>query len=198
LTKPLLVGKPTNMQENSADRRLDIIQAGLAVLREHGFAGFTQPRVAAVAGVRQSHLTYYFPTRVDLLTAVAHAATERLLATVDSIVEVSTPKAAAARMASVMVRRENTRVLMALVQVADQEPALRELFRELADGILVRFGKLLTNLKVKATDEHCYLVHALSVGMAVIYLATAREDGERRSARTMEIALRLLKKEAGK
>jgi len=186
------------MQENSADRRLDIIQAGLAVLREHGFAGFTQPRVAAVAGVRQSHLTYYFPTRVDLLTAVAHAATERLLATVDSIVEVSTPKAAAARMASVMVRRENTRVLMALAQVADQEPALRELFRELADGILVRFGKLLKNLKIKATDEHCYLVHALSVGMAVIYLATAREDGERRSARTMEIALRLLKKEAGK
>jgi len=167
-------------------------------LREHGFAGFTQPRVAAVAGVRQSHLTYYYPTRVDLLAAVAHAAIERLLAAVDSVVEESTPKAAAARMASVAVRRENTRVLMALAQVADQEPALRDIFRELADGIILRAGKLLKNLQVKATDEHCYLVHALSIGMAVLYLATAREDGERRSARTLEIALNLLKKEAGK
>ena len=101
-------------------------------------------------------------------------------------------------MASVAVRRENTRVLMALAQVADQEPALREIFRELADGIIVRVGKLLKNLQVKATDEQCYLVHALTVGMAVLYLATAREDGERRSARTLEVALNLLRKEAGK
>jgi AcrR family transcriptional regulator len=186
------------MQKSPADRRLDIIQAGLAVLREHGFAGFTQPRVAAAAGVRQSHLTYYYPTRVDLLTAVARAAVERLLTSVDAIVKTSTPKAAAARMASIMARRENTRVLMALAQVADQEPALREIFRELSDGILVRMGKLLKNLKVKATDDHRYLLHALSVGMAVLYLATAREDGERRSARTLEVALDLLKKEAGK
>jgi AcrR family transcriptional regulator len=186
------------MQSASVDRRYDIVQAGLTVLREHGFAGFTQPRIAAAAGVRQSHLTYYYPTRVDLLTAVAHAAIERLLAAVETAFEESTPKAAAARMASVAVRRENTRVLMALAQVADQEPALREIFRELADGIIVRVGKLLKNLQVKATDEHCYLVHALTVGMAVLYLATAREDGERRSARTLEVALNLLRKEAGK
>jgi AcrR family transcriptional regulator len=194
----VLVGIPTNMPRSSPDRRLDIIEAGLAVLREHGFAGFTQPRVASEAGVRQSHLTYYYPTRVDLLTAVAHAAIERLLAAVDTIVEASTPKAAAARIAGVTVRRENTRVIMALAQVADQEPALRETFRELADGVIVRLGKLLEQFKVKATDERCYFVHALSVGMAVIHLATAREDGERRSARTLEIALNLLKKEAGK
>jgi AcrR family transcriptional regulator len=186
------------MKRDSSDRRLAIVQAGLAVLREHGFAGFTQPRVAAAAGVRQSHLTYYYPTRVDLLTAVAHAAIERLLAAVDTAFDESTPKAAATRMASVAVRRENTRVLMALAQVADQEPALCEIFRELADGIIGRAGKLLKNLQVKATDEHCYLVHALTVGMAVLYLATAREDGERRSARTLEVALNLLKKEAGR
>ena len=125
------------MQGKTADRRSDIIQAALAVLREHGFAGFTQPRVAAEAGVRQSHLTYYYPTRVDLLTAVARAATERILGGVDSVVEAATPKAAAARMASLTVRRENTRVLLALAQVADQEPALREIFRELAE---IRIG----------------------------------------------------------
>ena len=62
------------------DRRQDIIEAGLATLREHGYAGFTQPRVAARAGLRQSHLTYYYPTRIDLLTAVGRAAIDRQLA----------------------------------------------------------------------------------------------------------------------
>ena len=31
------------------DRRQDIVAAAFAVLREHGYAGFTQPRVAAKA-----------------------------------------------------------------------------------------------------------------------------------------------------
>jgi AcrR family transcriptional regulator len=189
----MLVGILTNMT-STADRRQTIIQAGIAVLREHGFAGFTQPRVASEAGVRQSHLTYYYPTRVDLLKAVARAAIDRQLSAADSMVETTSPKAAAAGIANVAVRHGNTRVLMALAQAADQEPALRELFVELADGIIQRAGKVLERLDVKPTDEHCYLLHAVSVGMAVITLATGREDNERRSARTLERMFRLLKK----
>jgi AcrR family transcriptional regulator len=191
----MLVGILTNMTETT-DRRQTIIQAGIAVLREHGFAGFTQPRVAQLAGVRQSHLTYYYPTRVDLLTAVARAAIDRQLSAADSMVETTSPKAAAAGIANVVVRRGNTRVLMALAQAADQEPALRELFMELADGIIQRAGKVLGRLDVKPTDEHCYLLHAVSVGMAVITLATGREDSEQRSTRTLERMFRLLKKDS--
>ena len=65
------------------DRRQDIINASLAVLKASGYAGFTQPRVAAEVGLRQSHLTYYFPTRVDLLAAVARVAIDRQLVAVD-------------------------------------------------------------------------------------------------------------------
>ena len=49
-----------------------------------GSSGFKQPRVAAEAGLRQSHLTYYFPTRADLLAGVARAAVERQLEEVDA------------------------------------------------------------------------------------------------------------------
>jgi AcrR family transcriptional regulator len=178
---------------DTADRRQTIIQAGITVLREHGFAGFTQPRVARQAGVRQSHLTYYFPTRVDLLKAVARAAIDRQLSASNSVVETASPKAAAAQLANVIVRHGNTRVLMALAQAADQEPALRELFVELADGIMQRFGKLLERLDVTASDEHCFLLHAVSVGMAVIALATGRADSERRSARALERIFKFLK-----
>jgi AcrR family transcriptional regulator len=176
------------------DRRQEIIDAGLAVLRESGYSGFTQPRVAAEAGLRQSHLTYYFPTRVDLLAGVARVAIERQLAAMDSMVGASSAQAAAKTIANVAMRHENTRVIMALAQAADEEPALRELLQELADGIILRTGTLLGNLNIKPMDEHCYLLHALSVGLAVIDLATAQRDGERRAERTLETALSLMTK----
>jgi AcrR family transcriptional regulator len=180
------------------DRRQDIINASLAVLRESGYSGFTQPRVAAEAGLRQSHLTYYFPTRVDLLAGVARVAVDRLLLAVDSVVGASSVREAAKAMANVAARHENTRVIMALVQAADQEPVLRELFRELADGVILRAGKLLRNLNIEPTDEHCYQLHSMSVGMAVVDLATSRKDGERRADRTLETALTLMTKGKGR
>jgi AcrR family transcriptional regulator len=178
---------------DTPDRRQTIIEAGITVLREHGFAGFTQPRVAREAVVRQSHLTYYYPTRLDLLKAVARAAIDRQLTASKSMLGASSPRTAATSLANVIVRHGNTRVLMALAQSADQEPALRELFVELAEGIVQRNGKLLGQLDVKPTDENCFILHAVSVGMAVISLATGRQDSERRSARALEQMFRALK-----
>jgi AcrR family transcriptional regulator len=176
------------------ERKQDIINAALVVLKERGLSGFTQPRVAAEAGVRQSHLTYYFPTRVDLLSGVARAAIDRQLKAVDAILGSSSHQAAAKVIANIAVRHENTRVIMALAQAADQEPTLREIFRDLADGIILRVRKLFEQMNIAPTDEHCYLLHALSVGLAVIDLATARRDGERRAERTLGTALTLLRK----
>jgi AcrR family transcriptional regulator len=170
------------------ERRQDIIAGGLAVLREAGFPGFTQPRVAARAGVRQSHLTYYFPTRVDLLTAVARVAVDEQLAAIKAALVASSPEAAATAVAELALCDENTRVLLALIQAADQEPALRELFRELADGIVSRAGELLRALGMATSDANRDLVEALVVGLAVIHLATrGRDDGER--ARSASAAL---------
>jgi AcrR family transcriptional regulator len=180
------------------DRRQDIINARLGMLRERGLSGFTQPRVATEAGVRQSHLTYYFPTRLDLLSGVARAAIDRQLGAVDAILGASSTHAAAKVIANVVIRHENTRVIMALAQAADQEPSLRELFRELADGIILRVGKLLENLNITLADEQCYLLHALSVGLAVVDLATAQKDGQRRALRTLETVFTLLTNGAGK
>ena len=48
-----------------------LLEAGVTLLREQGIAALTQPRIARQAGVSQSHLTYYFPTRNVLLLAIA-------------------------------------------------------------------------------------------------------------------------------
>jgi hypothetical protein len=83
-------------------------------------------------------------------------------------------------------RHENTRVLMALAQAADEEPSLRGLFRELVDGIVSRLGKLLENLHLDATEEQVNLIHSLSVGLAVVDLATQRPHSKRRVEAILE------------
>ena len=47
-----------------------LLAAAMELVRAQGLQGFSQARVAAVAGLRQSHLTYYFPSRKDLLKAL--------------------------------------------------------------------------------------------------------------------------------
>ena len=178
------------------DRKSEIVAAGLQVLREEGFAGFTQPRIAARAGLRQSHLTYYFPTRVDLLTAVARAAVEIQLARIDQMT--AGPAAdLTANMTRGMTHHENTRVLMGMAQAADHEPALRELFRELTAGILQRNGGLLEGLGASTSQTNRDIIHALSVGLAVIDLATARPDGAERTRAVLDRTFALLSQKPG-
>ena len=57
--------------EKSARQR--ILDAALKVLKTEGVLALTQTRVAAAAGLRQSHLTYYFPRKTDLLAATLEA-----------------------------------------------------------------------------------------------------------------------------
>ena len=168
------------------DRREIILKAAMATLREHGFSGFTQPRVAKRANLRQSHLTYYFPTRLALLEGVARLAVDGQLAALQSIVDLPSVPAVIKNITVIIGRHENTRVLMALAQAADEEPSLRSLFRELADGIVSRLRLLLENLHLDATEEQVFLIHSLSVGMAVVDLATQRPHSKRRVEAILE------------
>jgi AcrR family transcriptional regulator len=190
-------GRLTNQRGvTMQDRRQDIVQAGIAILREYGYSGFSQPRVAARAGLRQSHLTYYYPARVDLLAAVARAAINGQVAAVDAMFAETSLDDAANAIARIAVRHDNTRVLMALVQAADQEPQLRALFRELADGIVERAGGFFAAGNLGTGDVHARLLHALAVGLAVLDLATGQPDGDRRAETVLEAAITMIMKDA--
>src|SRR2546423_15042118 len=60
------------------DVRERLLEAAFHLLAESGALELTQPKVAKAAGVRQSHLTYYFPTRGELLQEVARYSIEKL------------------------------------------------------------------------------------------------------------------------
>ena len=123
-----------------------ILDAALALLRESGVQRLTQTEVATRAGVRQSHLTYYFPTREDLLAAVTTRAVEGIAAGVRRVVGEpadAAPGTVPARLASAVADLEHMRMFVGLIVEADGDPTLRAMLvagtqrleRELADAL---------------------------------------------------------------
>jgi hypothetical protein len=86
---------------------------------------------------------------------------------------------------------------MALAESADREPPLRELFRELAEGIVARAGRFLKSLNPAANEVDARMLHTLSVGLAIVDLATGRADGQRQAAAILKAALLNITKGAG-
>lgn len=52
------------------NKREAILQAAMSILQEHGVKKLSQAKVASAAGMRQSHLTYYFPKKTDLIAGL--------------------------------------------------------------------------------------------------------------------------------
>jgi AcrR family transcriptional regulator len=176
-----------------ADRRDELIEAGLEILREEGLAGFSQAKIASRVGLRQGHLTYYFPTRTDLLAAVARRAIENQLAGLARMTAAtgSAGEAVAAITAATLNHR-NTRVLVALNQAADREPEIQAPFNELSAGFVRELGKLLETLAIEASPDRIDLLHAVFVGLSVIDLATSRDRGRERNEAALAAAFKLL------
>jgi AcrR family transcriptional regulator len=93
-------------------------------MRSEGLKKMTQPKVAAAAGIRQSHLTYYFPKRVDLIVALladhldhaadGHGVVENIGAGLDLIAS----------------DRRRIGFFLNLIVEAEQEPTLRRMVYE--------------------------------------------------------------------
>ncbi len=176
------------MKKPSEDRRRQIIEVGLALLAQEGLPGLTQPKIAARTGLRQSHLTYYYPTRTSLVTAVARAAfdaqAEAARAVIARILSVGD---AAAAISEVTGQHERTRVLVALNQASEKEPEVRQLFNNLTNILHSEFASLLERLNLPATGTDVELLHALFIGLSVFDLATCRPGQRERSKAVLDL-----------
>lgn len=123
-----------------------ILNAALAILREDGIQELTQVQVARRAGVRQSHLTYYFPKRHDLLEAVAVRfidGMERGLREVAAQSAGGDVGELLERLAAAIGEPGHMRMFTGVVVAADGDPALRAIIvretrrvQELLAGVL--------------------------------------------------------------
>jgi AcrR family transcriptional regulator len=106
-----------------------ILAAATDILGETGIQGLSQVQVARRADVRQSHLTYYFPTRHDLLEAVALGFVEGLTRGVARAAAASAadddPDAVLQRIAAAIADEAHMRMFTGVIVEADGDPALR-------------------------------------------------------------------------
>ncbi len=174
-----------------------IIAASLDLLRSEGMPALTQPRVAKASGLRQSHITYYFPRRSDLITAVAASVAERLKKGFATALAPDRPGDIADCFARVAMP-EQTRLLLALVLAADQEKSIRALFRRLTMDIREEIAAGLVRQGIDAGPDAVALFHALGVGLAVLDLARAEPAARRETRTATAMALGLTPKQNGR
>jgi AcrR family transcriptional regulator len=153
------------------DRRANLLEAAVGVIREEGLNGFTQPKVAARAGMRQSHLTYYFPTRDDLLVAVADRVVDDRIETLAAVGAARTPKTKVRALAEILTDPAQTRLLLALIQTADLVPEVAGVFGRLRAGIGPGSDALLRAWNAESSPISHQLLQATSTGIAVLALA---------------------------
>lgn len=116
-----------------------ILDAALDIVKEHGVKALTQTRVAAAAGLRQSHLTYYFPHKADLLAAALQASHARAS---DAKAKRSEAVDAMAAIESLIVDRNKMRFFLGVVLEASERPDLRKTLHAHAGGIGEQIGPL--------------------------------------------------------
>jgi AcrR family transcriptional regulator len=151
------------------DVRTRILQAALGLLAEG--RELTQPRVARAAGVRQSHLTYYFPTVTDLLQAVARHSFESLGRELGG--------KGARGIAAATLDKRRVRLMLSLVLQADRDASLKPRMRAFVEEIRSRIGPL-----IGVQGDDLAFLHTVVVGAAVLQLA--RDNAEaRREARSV-------------
>jgi len=182
------------------DRREALLEAAIAVVREGGYPALTQTRVAAEAGMTQGHLTYYFPTRTDLVRAVAERIVRAQLSTFDGQPRPRSAEAAVANIADLVTARDRTRAFTALLLAADTEPAAREAFGELVSGMRQRATHLLAALsgdaespeRIAAHSADGRLLHATAVGAAILSLTEGDRADDEATARMLSHLIEIL------
>jgi AcrR family transcriptional regulator len=102
-----------------------ILAAAMTILREDGIQGLSQVQVARRAKVRQSHLTYYFAKRHDLIEAVAIRFLEGVAHGLDETGAAVDATPLLARLAAVIVEPRHMRMFTGVIVEADGDPKVR-------------------------------------------------------------------------
>ena len=166
MRSPSLKPRPTLNVKDS------ILNAGMTLLKEKGIAALTQPQVAKAAGVKQSHLTYYFSTRTKLLLAIAEQTVSMAMTDIAARLAEKPERATlAATLAEIMITGLPPRVVIGLIVAADAEPEIRQSLHELINHVRTQVQALLIKAGLAASADTALLFHATVVGLAVMHQA---------------------------
>jgi AcrR family transcriptional regulator len=171
------------------DVRSRIVEAALSLLAEGG--ELTQPRVSRAAGVRQSHLTYYFPTVTDLLQAVARHSFDRLAGELGGAGgRRRRPPSIAEGIARGSADKRRVRMMLGLVNAADRDPSLKPRMRAFIKELRGRIAPLLEAGGLEVNEADVAFLHTVVVGAAVLQLARDNAEARREARAVLQRAIR--------
>ncbi len=176
------------------DIRETIIEAALKLLRRQGFASLSQPRIAAEAGVRQGHLTYYFPARADLLLAVADRSCDILLAPLHERARRGelTAEEIADRLGAAATDRGMARIFHTLVSMSEEDESLKRQMRTLQDDSVRDLRDLFGGAGLALTRDDALLLHALMYGASTMFLSVCTPASRREARGVLRHAVALI------
>jgi AcrR family transcriptional regulator len=164
-----------------------ILAAAVELVRTEGVRNLTQARIAALAGVRQSHLTYYFPARKDLIRAVANAIHAGILQAMSTTVatEARGP-ASCARAREFFAERISDplfpRLSMALMAAAEEDRSLRRILAEQDAALRDNLRETLGRLGLSPSEDEVALLHASFVGASILAAQAGTKSAAARAA----------------
>lgn len=156
-----------------SDIKDKILDAAVQLLVEQGAAALTQPKIAAAAGVRQSHLTYYFPKRNDLLLAITlHWGKSHLEAAAQSMQPGSiTLNQISEFVADRVIDAGRVRIILSLMVASEEDPRIKASLSSFVETERRSLETLLSLVDIPCDTRLRALVHAALVGVSVLNLA---------------------------
>lgn len=173
-----------------APTRERILHAAVEILNAEGFGALTQTRVAEKAGVRQSHVTYYFPVRNDLLRETAVYGCSAMLEMFSAGIAAGTVTLATARsffVADISDRRF-ARLMCALIVASDEDDRIKPWVSSFEQIHRERLLDVFQRLGLKITIEDIEFFHSAFVGAVMLDLSESTESSLSRSSRVMQQA----------
>lgn len=175
-----------------------IVQAALELAQTVGMQGMSQARVATSAGVRQSHLTYYFPTRADLIKATVQAIRDQMLDLTRTTVgaDLAHPVEALRHFCVQEVQDPvKARLILSLMLVAEEEPSLHTWIDAFDQEMKQQWLEIYRAVGIAADASDIDLFHATFVGAALLAAQTGSDTARQQAIRVINTAFdRLLER----
>lgn len=158
--------------EHRALQRAALLQAGEEVLVTGGLAAFSPTSVSERVGMARSSFYDYFPSKDDLLVAIAIDAMERWDAEIARALAGVEPGRAELRAlvdATMRMTAEGKHAIAGIVREADLSPTRVDDLMVLHEALLRPVGRVLANLGADISESSVMLVHgALGAGVQLV------------------------------
>ncbi len=177
-----------------ASVRDKILTAANEIVLTLGFSALTQQSVAARAGVRQSHLTYYFPTRNDLLRGTAQFGVEVMFRSVTepSVSGELSVEDLRQRMMPEKSDRQWFRLMTGLAAASEEDASIGQWMREFDARILAKLKAGFALVGVPISHEHAHFLHATFIGALHLDTVDPSDESFERVRQAVATALEIV------